>query len=88
MSNREINESPERTTAGLSSAIQIVDFTGAETYAIGNTSCLSPVIGSLIRGIGLPHEESEHASRKADFKTAMHESLQKNESIIAELAKY
>jgi len=84
--SHEINESPERTTAGLSSAAQMVDFTSAETYAIGNTSSLSPVIGTLIRGA--PGLEPEQTGRKTEFKAALRESLRKNRAIIEELAKY
>lgn len=89
MTTREINESPERTTAGLSSAIQMVDYTAAEMFAIeNNTSSSVPIVGILIQRTQQFGRESEQEHRKADFHTALRESLQKNKSIIQELARY
>ena len=88
MRNREINKSPESPTAGLSSAMQLVDFTAAELFAIGNTSCSLPTIGVVVP---LPQEPSASEGlddRRADFATALRESVQKNRSVIRELAKY
>ena len=88
MPNREINESPERSTSGLGSVTQVLDTTGAQTFAIGNTSSLYPVVGALMRRVESSAHESERSDRNVDVRTALRESLRENKSIILELAKY
>lgn len=88
MSSREINESPERSTSGLGSVTQVLDTTGAQTFAIGNTSSLYPVVGAIVKAVESPAHESERSDRHADVRIALRESLRENKSVILELAKY
>lgn len=88
MSQRIINESPERSTAGLTSAVQTVDVTSAETFSIENTSSLMSAVGIVAPGNWPAGQQLEEASRKTDFRTALRESLRANESIVRKLAKY
>jgi len=78
------------TTAGLSSARQMIDSTAAEVYNIYNTSSISPIMGSALLQ---PHiapvkQASSHSGEKAGFVTALLESLARNRKIIDELAKH
>ena len=88
MSQRTVNESPERSTAGLTSSVQTVDFTSAEAISIENTSSLMSVVGIVAPQDWLAGQPGEAASRKADFRTALRESLRANESMVKKLAKY
>jgi hypothetical protein len=77
------------TTAGLSSARQMIDTTGAEVYSVFNTSSVSTIQGFVL---AQPHMEPStelpsHEGEKAAFATALLESLAKNRKIIDELAK-
>ena len=72
----------------MTSSVQTVDFTSAEAFSIENTSSLTSAVG-IVAPLGwLADQHVETASRKADFRTALRESLRANESIVKKLAKY
>ncbi len=78
------------TTAGLSSARQMIDTTGAEVYNVFNTSSVSTIVGFVFAQPQM--EPVKHVAgrpvEKAGFATALLESLSRNSKIINELAKY
>lgn len=89
----DIIESPERGTAGLTSATQIVDITDSVSFAISNTS-------SAVPEYLLPSFEEEKpeepkvaffepsVSKRERFKKALRESMRRNKGILDELSKY
>lgn len=85
----EINENPEKGTAGLTSASQIVNVTDAISFESSNSSsAFSEYI------VPIPIEETEiekiepFHNKKYRFKEGLKRSVRKNIDILEELAKY
>jgi hypothetical protein len=95
LESEEIIEAPERGTAGLTSASQIVDFTDSVSFSSSNTTCALPE--HLYPSFVTERRETEKTpiqvfppllARKDRFRKALEESIRKNKSILKELAKY
>jgi len=92
----EIIEDPERGTAGLTSAIQVVDTTDSVTFDISNSSSALP---EYLAPSPFPLEkekleESEIVifeplvSSLEGFKQALKSSIRRNKHILKKLAEY
>ncbi len=86
---KEVNESPEKGTAGLTSASQLVNVTDAISFESNNSSSafsegvmLIPVEETEIEKTEIFHTKEYH------FKKALTRSVQKNIDILEELARY
>jgi len=87
----EIIEDPERGTAGLTSAIQVVDTTDSVTFDINNSSSALP---EYLAPSPFLQEESEIVVFEPlvfgleGFKQALKSSIRKNKHILKKLAEY
>jgi hypothetical protein len=93
LEREEIIESPGNRTAGLTSAIQIVDVTDSASFSAANTTCalpehLPPMWLPEKLETKVPEVFPQLLSRTERFKRALEESMKKNKAIIKELAKY
>lgn len=92
----EIIEDPERGTAGLTSAIQVVDTTDAVTFDISNSSSALPeqLAPSPFLREKERFEEPEIAifeplvSRLEKVRQALKSSMKRNKHILKKLAEY
>ena len=96
MKMEEIIEDPERGTAGLTSAIQVVDTTDSVSFDFSNSSSALP---EYLAPSPFPlekesQEESESpvveplVSRLERFKQALKGSMKKNKDRLKKLAEY
>jgi len=83
LKNLEIEEYPGQTTAGLTSASQIVDATDAVSFDPSNTSSAVPE-QILIPGL----QPQESISSKETFREALKRSMRRKAKILNALAKY
>jgi actin-related protein len=85
-------ENPERDTAGLASATQLIDFTASDISISINTS-LAPLNYIPLQSFQEEEELSrsrneEHKTRHEIFKQALRQSMRRESRILDELAKY
>jgi hypothetical protein len=95
MEKEETIETPERRTAGLTSATQIIDSTSSVSFLTSNTTCATP---QHLYQYLLPEKPEEKQlpiqvfppllSKKERFRKALEDSIKRNKSILKELAKY
>ncbi|MBT0159045.1 hypothetical protein G4O51_03575 [Candidatus Bathyarchaeota archaeon A05DMB-2] len=85
MKNLEIEEHPGQTTAGLTSASQIINTTDATSFDPANTSSDVPEPVLLIPELLQP---SEFGSSKETFREALRRSMRRKAKILEALAKY
>jgi len=81
-------ESPGRstvTTAGLTSAEQLTDTTGAITFDINNTASVVPQY--FLSPVEQPEKARLTFSKKARFTEILRASMRRNSGILDELAK-
>lgn len=85
LKNLEIEEHPGQTTAGLTSASQIVNTTDAVSFDPANTSSDVPEPVLLVPELPQP---SEFVSSKETFREALRRSMRRKAKILEALAKY
>jgi hypothetical protein len=85
LKNLEIEEHPGQTTAGLTSASQIVNTTDAVSFNPANTSSDVPEPVISLRELPQP---SEFVSSKEPFREALRRSIRQKAKILDALAKY
>lgn len=87
MKNLQIEESPGETTAGLTSASQLINTTDAVSYELANTS--SDIPEPLFETPRLP-QPTEGLSLSAGeiFRRALRHSFRRESKILNILAKY
>lgn len=85
MKNLEIEEHPGQTTAGLTSASQIVNTTDAVSFDLANTSSDIPEPILLLPELLQPQES---ISPKETFREALRRSIRRKAKILDALAKY
>jgi len=95
LEREEIIEAPERETAGLTSATQLIDITDSVSFSSSNTTCalqshLYPYF--LIEKPEVKQFPTEVfpplLSKKERFRKALENSIRRNKPILRELSKY
>lgn len=85
MKNLEIEEHPGQTTAGLTSASQVVNTTNYVSFDPANTSSDVPEPVLLVPELLQP---SEFVPSKETFREALRRSMRRKAKILDALAKY
>ncbi len=85
MKNIQIEETPGQTTAGLTSASQIVNTTDASTFDIKNTSSDVPEESTI--AVGIPPSPGILQCDEFAFKDALYRTMRHQGEILDVLAK-
>jgi hypothetical protein len=88
MKNLQIEERPGETTAGLTSASQLIDTTDAVSYELANTTSDIPEPLFEIPRLPQPAEGLESLSSGEIFRRALRHSFRRESKILNILAKY
>jgi hypothetical protein len=88
MKNLQIEERPGETTAGLTSASQLINTTDAVSYELTNTSSDTPEPLFQIPRLPQPTEGLESLSPAEIFRRALRHSFRRESKILNTLAKY
>jgi len=88
MKNLQIEERPGETTAGLTSASQLINTTDAVSYELANTSSDIPEPLFEIPRLPQPAEGLESLLPGEIFRRALRHSFRRESKILNILAKY
>jgi hypothetical protein len=86
LKNLQIEESPGQTTAGLTSANQLINLTDAVSFESSNTSSAVPEL-TVVAIEPLPSKIPECALPIANFRDVLHRSMRKQGKILDVLSK-